>query len=193
MEQRRIIVGIGNPGAQYARTRHNVGWRVLDRLAAQPRAEFRAHGDLAEIARTRMGGAEVMLVKPLTYVNLTGRITGLLEDAGRVPVEGIMVICDDLNLPLGSLRVRPKGSAGGHRGLASLIEALGTEEFARLRIGVGRPGLRSEAWSRYVLERFSEEEEPAVERAVARADEAVRIWITRGLEACMNFANRREP
>jgi PTH1 family peptidyl-tRNA hydrolase len=183
----RVVVGLGNPGKQYAGTRHNVGFAVIDYLAAAPgvgpfRSQFQS-----QVAETTEGGEKVLLVKPETYMNLSGRAVRQIVDFYKVPVEHLMVISDDFNLPLGKLRVRAKGSHGGQKGLLSIQEQLGTDAYPRLRIGVGQPAMGDAV--DHVLSRFKPGEQAAVEEAVANAAAAVLIWVRRGIEACMNTAN----
>jgi PTH1 family peptidyl-tRNA hydrolase len=165
---RVMVVGLGNPGEQYRETRHNLGFRVVERFYAHPdirvkKAWRAAGGSNALVAEATCRGKPVILVKPLTFVNRSGEAVGPLAIKFRVPAERILVVCDDLALPPGTLRRRARGSSGGHNGLQSLIDRLG-EGFARLRVGIGSPA-HPGAWADYVLERFSPEEEaqlPAV-------------------------------
>ncbi len=181
----RIVLGIGNPDEKYAGTRHNVGWMVVDALSRKIGQKFRKAGFEYWAAEGRLGRREVALVKTWTYVNRTGRaVPELLKRYGG----DLLVVCDDVDLPVGRLRIRPKGSSGGHNGLQSIIDALGGGDFARLRIGVGG-GRRSPD---YVLGRFAKEEREAVERAVERACEAVACWTEEGIEKCMTRFNRRD-
>ena len=184
----KVVVGLGNPGKQYAGTRHNVGYAVVDYLAAAPgvgpfRSQFQ--GLVAEAAE---GGEKVLLVKPETYMNLSGRAVRQVVDFYKVPVEHLLVVCDDFNLPLGKLRVRAKGSHGGQNGLRNIQEALGTQDYNRLRIGVGSPGEHLDA-ADYVLSRFKPGERTQVEDAVAAAAQAVVIWVREGPGPCMNKVN----
>lgn len=183
----RVVVGLGNPGRQYAGTRHNVGYAVVEYLAAAPgvgpfRSQFQ--GLVAEAAE---GGEKVLLVKPETFMNLSGRAVRQVVDFYKVPVEHLLVVCDDFNLPLGKLRVRAKGSHGGQNGLRNIQEQLGTDAYPRLRIGVGSPA-PGEAVD-HVLSRFKPGERAAVEDAVAKAAAAVLVWVRHGIAACMNRAN----
>src|SRR3954471_556387 len=154
----KVIVGLGNPGPKYAGTRHNVGFDVIDYLAAAPGvAPFRERFE-AFVAELKEGGEAVLLVKPLTFMNLSGRAVRQVLDFYKVPVENLLVVCDDFNLPLGKLRVRAKGSAGGQNGVKRIEQSLGTNEYARLRIGVGAaaPGAAVD----HVLGRFKPAEKP---------------------------------
>ena len=185
----KVVVGIGNPGRKYRGTRHNVGFEVLDAAARAEGAAFRESEGPAETAAARLGDDRVVLVKPLTYVNLTGTVLApVFRSFGRPDGEdGLLVVCDYLNLPLGRLRIRGKGSAGGHNGLKSVIEHWGSDAFARLRVGVGapRPGEAVD----HVLGRFDAGERDAADAAVSRAAEAVGVWLREGLAAAMNRFN----
>ena len=179
----RLIVGLGNPGKEYEQTRHNVGFMVLDRLAIG-RADWKRdrswQGELCEI-----GGC--WLLKPQTFMNLSGESVRAVASFYKIPTESILVVLDDLSLGLGKLRLRKGGSAGGHNGLRSIFEHLGTHEVARLRVGIGgaRPG---EAVG-HVLGRFRKEEWPSVEEALERAEAAVQMLQSDGMERAMNAFN----
>lgn len=180
----KVVLGIGNPGERYAGTRHNVGWRVIDALCEKMAGRFRKAGFEFWAAEGRLGRQEVVLVKTWTYVNETGR--AVPEILGRYG-EDLLVVCDDVDLPVGRLRIRKKGSSGGHHGLQSVIDAVGGEGVARLRIGVGG-GRREPA---YVLGGFGKEDRPLIDRAVEEACAAVRCWAEEGIEKCMTSFNRR--
>ena len=180
----RVVLGIGNPDEKYAETRHNVGWMVVDALAERDGAKFRKAGFEFWAAQGRLGNGPVALVKTWTYVNGTGRVIPELEK--RYGGE-MMVVCDDVALPLGSVRIRMKGSSGGHNGLESIKDALGHDGYARMRIGVG--GGRPDP--AYVLGRFRREERPVVEETVGYACRALECWAEEGVEKCMTRFNRR--
>jgi len=183
----KVVVGLGNPGPQYAGTRHNVGFDTVDYLASAPGIDpARAKFD-ALICKAKEGDETVLYVKPTTYMNLSGRAVRAILDFYQVPVGDLLVVCDDFNLPLGKLRVRAKGSAGGQNGLKSIEQALGTQDYARLRIGVGAPG-PGEAVD-HVLGRFRPAERAVKEQMIADAARAVLVWIKLGLEPCMNRFN----
>jgi len=184
----KIVVGIGNPGKRYERTRHNLGFMVVDRLAADHGAELSRRRFDARVGEGRIEGHQVLLVKPQTYVNLSGSSVAPLLRWHRCSPDDLLVVCDDLNLELGRLRLRHRGSSGGHNGLGSLIECLGSEDFARLRVGIGR-GAEGDAVS-HVLGAIGPREEDAVAAAVAAAADAVRLWLRRGVDAAMNEVNR---
>ena len=185
----KLIVGLGNPGRKYAGTRHNVGFEVVDALAARHRLEWEAAPADALIAKWRAAGA--LIVKPLTFMNLSGFAVGDLLRYFKVDLADLLVIVDEAQLELGRLRTRGSGSAGGHNGLKSLIEQLGTEEFARLRVGVGRGDARRDL-ADHVLATFDKDEQPIVTEAIGRAADATEVFISDGLGPMMNRFNRRE-
>ena len=179
----RLLVGLGNPGVEYRDTRHNVGFLLLDRLAARERAEFRTEKSWqAKVARV----GDLLLCKPLTYMNLSGQSVRPLSQFYKIEPSQVLVILDDMALPLGTLRFRANGSAGGHNGLKSIIEHFGTPAIPRLRIGIG--SAERDAVD-HVLGRFTLEERPALEQSLDRALEAIDCARTRGLEAAMNSYN----
>jgi PTH1 family peptidyl-tRNA hydrolase len=179
----RLLVGLGNPGREYRETRHNVGFLVLDRLAARERAAFRVEKSWqAEVARA----GDLLLCKPLTFMNLSGQAVRPLSQFYKIEPAQVLVILDDMALPLGKLRLRANGSAGGHNGLQSVIEHFGTAAVPRLRIGIG--SAERDAVD-HVLGRFALEERPALEQSLDRALEALDCARGRGLEAAMNAYN----
>ena len=183
----KLVVGLGNPGPKYAGTRHNVGFEVIDYLARSPACSpFREKFE-AFIAEWKEGAETVLLVKPLTFMNLSGRAVRAILDFYKLPVDQVLVVCDDFNLPLGKLRMRAKGSHGGQNGLRNIQEQLGTDEYARLRIGVGQP-TPGDAVD-FVLSRFKPGERAATEEAIATAAQAVVMWVRDGIEASMNRFN----
>jgi len=184
----RLIVGLGNPGGRYVGTRHNVGFEAVRHLSERHgvllrRSRLRAAEGCGEIA-----GVRVALVQPHTYMNLSGRCVVRAVRAYGIELERLLVICDDVNLPPGRLRARRAGSAGGHNGLASIIQVLGTDEFARLRIGIGEPPPWSDRVA-YVLERFAGDEIETVQDAIQRAADAAEAWVAEGIEEAMNRFN----
>ncbi len=183
----RVVVGLGNPGAEYRNTRHNVGFMVMERLADTLKVGIATSKFHSLIGQGTLEGHGVLLVKPLTYMNLSGQaVRDALRFHSLAPAD-LLVIADDVNLPLGRLRLRPDGSAGGHNGLKSIIADLGAEAFPRLRIGVGAPNgapLRD-----YVLGKWERDELPIVHEQVDRAAEAVACALTEGVEAAMNRYN----
>ena len=183
----KIIVGLGNPGERYEGTRHNVGWRAVDEVARRHQVALTTVKFQALFGSGRLGDETVALLKPVTFMNDSGAAVQEATSFYNCPLDGVLVICDDINLPPGTLRARQEGSAGGHRGLLSIEERLGTQEYARLRIGIGR-GLMEDQ-REYVLSRFAKEEEEIIAAAIRRAADAVECWRTRGIEACMNEFN----
>jgi PTH1 family peptidyl-tRNA hydrolase len=189
----KIVVGLGNPGREYVGTRHNVGFDVADRLAAAHTDDaWRAAGSALQVRWRRGAAAEdVLIVKPLTFMNLSGEAVGEVIRFYKVTVGDVLIVCDDVNLPLGRLRARASGSEGGHNGLKSIAQHLGTIEYPRLRIGVGRGDARRDL-ADHVLARFEPEEAELAAEAVARAAEAVGLWIAEGLVRMMNSFNRAD-
>ncbi len=187
----KAIVGLGNPGPQYKGTRHNVGFDVVDELARRAGVNFESAPAEALIARWRRPDDgprnDVLLVKPLTFMNLSGQAVGELARYFKIEVGDLIVVVDEADLPLGKLRARARGSAGGHNGLKSVIAHLGNE-FARLRIGVGRGGDQKNL-ADHVLSKFEKSEFADVERMTARAADAAEMFITSGIEAVMNAYN----
>lgn len=185
-----MVVGLGNPGRAYARTRHNVGFETADRLAEQLRGRFRPSLRVrARLCRATLEGAgDLLLVKPQTYMNLSGDAVAPLMRRNGLGPEDVVVIYDDADLPPGTVRVRARGGAGGHNGMKSVMNRLGTEAIARIRIGVGRdPG--GGGLKEHVLSRFSAEDAAAVAAAVNRAAEAVCAWARDGVDRAMNEYN----
>jgi PTH1 family peptidyl-tRNA hydrolase len=190
LEAAWLVAGLGNPGPEYAATRHNVGFMVLERLAG-PRGAFRPARHQVEIASMHLAGAAVALVKPQAFMNVSGPgLAAWLEGLGLGP-ERLVVVHDDLDLPLGRLRVSARAGAGGHRGVASIQETLGTTEFPRVRVGIGRPAEGADAVE-HVLEVFSAEELPTLAQVLADAADAVRLLIRQGISPAMNRYNRRQ-
>jgi PTH1 family peptidyl-tRNA hydrolase len=183
----KLIFGLGNPGSKYAGTRHNIGYEVVDYLAVAPGVGSFRNLFQSQVAEATEAGEKILFVKPETFMNLSGRAVRGAIDFYKLTTADLLVICDDFNLPLGKLRVRANGSHGGQNGLRNIQEMLGTDEYPRMRIGVGQPG-EGEAVD-YVLGRFKPGERGAVEEAVAKAAAAAMIWIRKGLPACMNSVN----
>ncbi|HEX7088447.1 MAG TPA: aminoacyl-tRNA hydrolase [Vicinamibacterales bacterium] len=181
------MVGLGNPGPEYAGTRHNVGFRVIDLLAE--RAGVRCDRELlgALVGRT-YGAVPLLLAKPLTFMNLSGRAVQALAHYHKVPLGDLLIVTDDAALPLGRLRARPGGSSGGHNGLKSVAQQLGTDAFPRLRIGIGRGDGRRDL-ADHVLSRFEPAEQAEVDAAIARAADAVEVFAADGIAAVMNRFN----
>ncbi|NBT90244.1 MAG: aminoacyl-tRNA hydrolase [Verrucomicrobia bacterium] len=183
-----LVAGLGNEGSAYRGTRHNFGFEVVDRMAAGQRAAWEKSRH-AEAWEARLPGNRILL-KPTTMMNASGEAIRAAVDWWKVPLKNFMVIVDDIDLPLGRLRLRAEGSSGGHRGLESIESHLGTREFARLRGGVGRPAGDREA-ADHVLENFTQEERPVVARMETAAAEAVEAWWQNGWEAALSLGNRK--
>jgi PTH1 family peptidyl-tRNA hydrolase len=186
----KLIVGLGNPGGKYRGTRHNIGFAVVDELARRGRVEFDSAPVEALVAKVR-GAEPVLLAKPMTFMNDSGEAVGGLARYFKIEPADLLIVVDEVQLPLGRLRARARGSAGGHNGLKSLIAHLG-DEFARLRIGVGRGDQRRDL-ADHVLARFEADEAAEVERMTTRAADASEMFITSGIEAVMNAYNGGDP
>lgn len=184
----KIVVGLGNPGAKYRGTRHNVGFEVLAELAKRHGSSTSTLKHDAELAEVFLSGEKVLLVAPQTYMNLSGKSVWPLVDFYKLPLEDLLVVCDDLNLDVGRLRLRASGSAGGQKGLQNIIQVLGTEDFARLRIGIGRPPGKMDA-ADYVLSRFLSEERETIDEALLAAADGVEFWVKDGCDRAMNKVN----
>ena len=190
MENLRLIVGLGNPGARYARTRHNVGFQLLDCLAGRWRAEWKLEKKFqASMAQTEWHGHGLLLAQPQTFMNSSGEAVGALAGYYRVPRERLLVAVDDADLPLGEIRLRARGSSGGHHGLESIEQHLGSREFARLRIGIGRTADGRREITDYVLAPFEKAEAPVVEEVLTAAAAQVECWLEDGIEKAMNQFN----
>ncbi|HET7214316.1 MAG TPA: aminoacyl-tRNA hydrolase [Terriglobia bacterium] len=188
----KLIVGLGNPGYEYHLTPHNLGFMAVDRLAEICRADFSRREARAKVASGRFHGEKVVLAKPQTFMNLSGdSVSGLLRKLDAPP-DDLIVLVDDVDLPLGSLRIRRKGSAGGHNGLKSVIGALETDIFTRVRMGAGPDGPVEDLIS-YVLSPFSERDQEVVAGMVEQAVEAVRVILKEGVDKAMNLFNRKVP
>lgn len=186
----RLIIGLGNPGRRYRGTRHNIGWEALDHLAREHGVRIDTEDGWAVVGRGTIGGERVLLARPETYVNVSGTAVADLRRRHRIPVDHLLVIVDDLDLPAGTVRMRERGGHGGHNGLSSIIDALGTTDFARIRIGIGRPPDGVDP-ADFVLRRPSGDDRRLLDEAVARASDAVTLWVTAGPEAAMRHANVR--
>jgi PTH1 family peptidyl-tRNA hydrolase len=185
-----LVAGLGNPGPRYDGTRHNVGFRVVDRLAQRFSIPMQERKFPAHWGEGRIGSRKVVLVKPMTYMNRSGEAVGPILRYYRLPPEALLVVHDDLDLPLGRIRIARRGGTGGHRGVASIIQALGGGEFARLKLGIGRPRHR-EPVETFVLDGFYSDELEAAEEMVDRGAAAAVAVLEEGLEAAMNRFNQR--
>jgi PTH1 family peptidyl-tRNA hydrolase len=187
----KLIVGLGNPGRSYHGTRHNVGFAVADQLARRRETAFEHGRANALTARVGTGDSALLFVKPLTMMNLSGEAVGGLAHFYKIDPSDIIAVADDVNLPLGRLRLRGSGSAGGHNGFRSMIAHLGSDRFPRLRVGVGRGDPRRDL-ADHVLARFDPDEAEQVECAIARAADAVELFLAEGIKAAMNRFNRAD-
>jgi PTH1 family peptidyl-tRNA hydrolase len=189
VENLHLIVGLGNPGADYAKTRHNAGFRLVEKLAARWRADWTLEKKFnARMARAERDAGRVLLCEPQTFMNSSGEAVGPLIAYYQVPLKRVLVVVDDADLPLGELRLRPGGSSGGHHGLESIEQHLGTREFARLRIGIGRQGGGREI-ADYVLGRFSPDETALAEKVLTVAGDQAECWLNAGIQKAMNQFN----
>lgn len=187
----QAVIGLGNPGPEYAATRHNVGFALADALAQRWNIKLRLVGTRAHAGDGSLGGRDVAVVKPLTYMNRSGSVVAeLLDSAGLGPAD-ILVMVDDVALPVGMLRIRARGSSGGHNGLKSIDRAIGTSDYSRLRIGVGPVPEVEDGLADFVLDRFDDEEADVFAEFVPTMVDAVECWIAEGVETAMNRFNKR--
>jgi PTH1 family peptidyl-tRNA hydrolase len=188
----KLIVGLGNPGIEYQFTPHNMGFLAVDRIAEQCGVRVNNRHCHAQTARTRIAGHAVLLAKPETYMNLSGAsVSELVHEYEARPEEDLVLLYDDLDLPFGSLRVRPRGRSAGHNGMESVIAALGTQEITRIRLGIG-PDYPVGDGAKYVLSQFKKSQLPVVDQVLDQAAEAVRVILAEGVQAAMNRFNRKE-
>jgi PTH1 family peptidyl-tRNA hydrolase len=186
----KVIVGLGNPGPKYRGTRHNVGFEVVDYLARSPAATVFRSRFQALLAELQDDGLQILLVKPATFMNLSGQAVREIVDFWKLERADLLIVCDDINLPLGKLRVRARGTHGGHNGLRNIQEQLGTVEYSRLRIGVDAPALKDDDGAvDHVLGRFKPGERDVIEEAVHNAALAALLWAREGVERCMARTN----
>lgn len=190
MESLHLIVGLGNPGAEYARTRHNAGFLAVEELAKRAAASWNLETKFdARIAKASRGERRILIAQPQTFMNASGEAVGALMKFYRVPVSQLLVVTDDADLPLGEIRMRAKGSSGGHHGLESIEQHIGSREFARLKVGIGRTKDGRREITNYVLGRFSSEERPLLEKVLQRAADQAESWADDGIEKAMNRFN----
>ena len=190
----KLIVGLGNPGKLYAQNRHNVGFRCLNYFARLHSIRFDHRQCRARIGLGEIGGNRLLLAKPRTFVNLSGRPVACLVRKHDIPLSDLLIIYDDLDLPLGKVRLRQSGGSGGHKGMNSIISDLGSEDFSRVRVGVGRPQVEEQSISEdaivnYVLSDFSPQEEAIIKPAIATVSEAIDCFLNQGIEAAMSKFN----
>jgi peptidyl-tRNA hydrolase, PTH1 family len=185
----KLVVGLGNPGRKYENTRHNIGYAILAELGRKFGTSSAKHKFHGEVMEADIGGQRALLLSPLTYMNNSGLSVSEAKTFYKIPDEELMILCDDLNLPLGKLRIRAQGSSGGQKGLDDIIRKLGSENFSRLRVGIGSPPDEFD-WADFVLSKFTKEEIAQIEPSISRAADAVSVWASDGIESCMNQFNR---
>lgn len=192
----KLIVGLGNPGKTYAHNRHNIGFRCINYLAKLHSIPMKGHQCQSQSGSGKIAGVKLLLANPKTFVNLSGEAVDRLMRKYKIPVNDLIVICDDLDLPLGKLRLRTGGSAGGHKGIKSIISALGSKDFCRIKVGIGRPTKENgtlitdeDVIVSYVLSDFTPQEDKAIKPAIARVAEAIHCVLTEGIVAAMNKFN----
>lgn len=183
-----VVVGLGNPGSKYAETRHNVGFWSIDQIAAEYSIDVSSRNKATVVGEGIIAEQRVVLVRPRTFVNRSGEAARYLLARYRIPSDKLLIIYDDINLPLGKLRLRVRGSAGGHNGIKSIIESLGSEELPRLRIGIGRPSAGQDQIS-YVIGAMSPEERKVADEMLERVAQAVSAILTDGIDAAMSRFN----
>ncbi len=183
-----LVIGLGNPGREYRETRHNIGFMVIDQLCKVLGISMTRMQSRALVALGTLEGQKIILAKPQTFMNLSGQAVGGLVHFYKVPLDHLIIAHDDIDLPLGTLRLRPGGGSAGQKGMESIIQQLGTQNFSRLRLGVGRPPGQKEA-ANYVLQSFSRSEQELVDLVLERATAAVRTFIRDGLNTAMNQYN----
>lgn len=190
MENLHLIVGLGNPGAKYARTRHNIGFQLVERLAENWRAQWAAEKKFqAVVARVERNGRTVLLAQPQTFMNSSGEAVAALAGFYRVPLARLLVAMDDADLPLGEIRMRARGSSGGHHGLESIEQHVASREFARLKLGIGRTADGKREITGHVLAPFTASEKALVEQILKTAAAQVETWLDAGIEKAMNQFN----
>lgn len=183
-----LVVGLGNPGAEYEKSRHNVGFWCVERLAEKHRLRFNTKRAQSVVARGRVSGEDVALAKPQTYMNLSGAAVKQLVVGWGLPVRNVLIVYDDVDLPLASIRMRERGGPGTHNGMRSIVQSLGATDFPRLRIGIGTP-TSNQRLSDHVLGNASSEERAALDEAVGRAIEAIELFVRQGAAMAMNRYN----
>jgi PTH1 family peptidyl-tRNA hydrolase len=185
----KLVAGLGNPGRKYDRTRHNLGFKVVDTIAGRYDSSFRKRKGEYRQSSVSIAGTNVILIKPITYMNLSGVAVVEAADYHGLEMSEILVVCDDINLPLGKIRVRSRGSDGGHKGLRSIIDETGSADFSRVRLGIGMPEDENKPVESFVLERFTGEEEDIVRQMIENAAEAVETVIKDGIDVAQQQFN----
>ncbi len=187
-DSRYLIVGLGNPGREYRRNRHNIGFLAVDRLASEAGLRFTRHQFEALTTEVRWDSVRIVLAKPQTFMNLVGRSVGAFVRFFRLPLDHLVVLLDDMDLPLGTVRLRGSGGTAGHKGLTSIVESLRTQDVPRLRMGISRPPGQMDP-ADYVLQNFDESEASVVDESLERASACLRTYVRQGLAAAMNQYN----
>ena len=188
----KLIVGLGNPGDIYRDCRHNIGFSIIKALATAKRASLKKErGILSLSAKAKINNQVVVLAQPLTFMNLSGEAVSALVKRYKINLNDLLVVSDDLDLGLGRIKIRPSGSSGGHRGLNSVINSLKDNNFARLRVGIGRPRQKDIAAAEYVLSPFSRKEKGEVKRTLEKACQVCEVWLEDGITEAMNIFNKR--
>ena len=185
-QPQKMIVGLGNPGSEYSGTRHNIGFVAVNTLAKAAGIELKTFKHNARFGQGAVAGVDVLLVKPMSFMNRSGLPVRDLARKYEIAPEDILVVADDLDIPVGAIKMKPGGGAGGHNGHLSLIECLGTSDYPRLKIGIGRP---EDETVEHVLSRFAQDEEPLIDGAVEKSWKTCEIWVGEGLDAALKFAN----
>lgn len=189
MEPMHLIVGLGNPGADYAKTRHNAGFLLVERLAERWKAGWNSERKfVARMAKAGRGGKKVLLCEPQTFMNLSGEAVAAVVKFYQLPLANVLVVVDDADLPLGEIRLRPGGGSGGHHGLESVAQHLGSKEYARLRVGIGRKN-EARQITGHVLGKFSSDESAVLEKVLERAAGQLECWLSAGLQKAMSQFN----
>lgn len=184
-----LVVGLGNPGEEYNNTRHNIGFKIVEAFAKEREAEFLL-GKQAEVAKAKYKGRTIVLIKPGTYMNLSGKAVNLWMQQEKIPLKNVLIITDDIALPFGKLRLKGKGSDGGHNGLKSIQESISTSQFARLRFGIGNDFFQGQQ-AEYVLSEWNTEQNEALEQRIALATEFIKGFTTIGLQLTMTNWNNK--
>jgi len=188
----KLIVGLGNPGLFYASSRHNIGFQVVKGLAKSEKIVLKKEKGISALSgKGKICNEDILLVLPLTFMNLSGNAVKPILKKYKIDLDNVLVICDDLDLGFGRVKIRSLGSSAGHRGIQSLIDSLGTNKFARLRIGIGRPGEKQDT-AKFVLSRFNSIEKKKFLEITSKAEDCVRIWVEKGIDSSMNIFNRKD-
>lgn len=188
----KLIVGLGNPGRAYTDSRHNIGFSVVKALGKSYKVPLKADNAFSLSGKGKIGGNNIILALPLTFMNLSGIAVSALMKRYKIDLEDLLVVCDDLDLGFGAIKIRPDGSSGGHRGLESIIDSFGSQNFSRLRVGIGRPLKKNDTdTSAFVLSAFTKREKEIIKEAIREACHCCRTWATKGITQSMNIFNRR--